>query len=79
MTGHIDLSALKGYNSVEPTTWSMNQVSRIKTKRMLRTLIFYVCVGAVVTALYLSRSSITVGFVKLLNSLAETYNSLIGR
>lgn len=54
-------------------------MTRIKAKRTLRTLIFYVCVVVVAVILFSYKSSIAVGVVKLLNSLAETYNSLIGR
>jgi hypothetical protein len=60
-------------------TWSESRVTRIKAKRTLRTLIFYVCVVVVAVILFSYKSSIAVGVVKLLNSLAETYNSLIGR
>ena len=54
-------------------------MSRIRKKRRVPTVVFYVCAVVAVALLWMYKTSIWVGTIVFLNSLVETLDSLAGK
>jgi hypothetical protein len=54
-------------------------MSHISRKNNLRNVIFYICGAAALALLWMHGDSIWLGTIKVLNSLAETFDKLSGK
>ena len=54
-------------------------MSRIKAKKRLRTVLFYICAAIVLAVLFVNKRAVFAALISFLNVLAEAFDSLAGR